>query len=379
MAERSAGHPELLDLIRQEIRSCGPVSFARFMDLALHHPQLGYYARGPERLGRGGDFFTASDAGPEFGWCMARQLIEMDARLERPATFRYVEYGAGRGLLASDVADALAATAPELAERLELSLVDTSSGMRAVAARRLPRAHVGDDGAKRRGGAGCVVAVELFDALPVHRVRRRGSALHEVMIAVSGDLLVEVEGPPAAEVLVEADALGAAPGDGDESEVCLALGRTLEVLASSIDRGFVVVVDYGHEAKRMYGPAHRRGTLMAYHRHRAHEDYLARVGEQDLTAHVNLTALRRDAARFGLATAGVTSQARFLVANGILEGLDTEQGGSIAATKRRLEVKQLIHPDGMGSIFKVVVFTKGIEPTVTLRGLRDPFVNGPAP
>jgi SAM-dependent MidA family methyltransferase len=112
---------------------------------------------------------------------------------------------------------------------------------------------------------------------------------------------------------------------------------------------------------------------MAYHLHRANEDYLLRVGEQDLTAHVNLTALRREAEDLGLHVAGITTQDRFLIANGILDGLDGDDGGPVAATKRRLQAKQLIHPQGMGTTFKVAVFTKGMEPPPVVRGLRDPF------
>ena len=373
MAEPSAGHPELLRLIRDEIRELGPITFARFMDLALNHPEHGYYARGPERLGRGGDFFTASDVGPAFGACLARQLVEMDALLGSPRAFRYAEHGAGRGLLARDVVEAVASAAPDLARRLDVVLVDTSAGMRVAAAERLPSARAVATPDAPAGAAGCVVAVELFDALPVHRIRRRGSALKEVRVALAGDRLVEAEDDPGPDVRAAAEAYGAAPGDGDEAEVCLDIGATLAGLASSVDRGFVIVVDYGHEAERLAGPAHRRGTLLAYHRHGVNEDYLARVGEQDLTAHVNLTALRREAASRGLATLGLTTQDRFLIANGILEGLDGENGGPLAATKRRLQAKQLIHPGGMGTMFKVAVFSKGLVPPPLLQGLRDPF------
>jgi SAM-dependent MidA family methyltransferase len=373
VAEASAGCPELLQLIHDEIRAAGPLTFARFMDLALNHPQFGYYARGPLRLGRGGDFFTASDVGSAFGECLARQLAEMDAVLGRPAPFCYVEHGAGRGLLAHDVAGALSTQAPDLSRRLDTALVDRSAGMRSASAARLPGARIGGDADGGPPGAGCVVAVELLDALPVHRIRRRGHALVEVKVGSAVERLVEIEGPPSADVIAFAQDYGAAPNDGDEAEVCLALGATLAGLAASIERGFVLIVDYGHEAERLFGPAHRRGTLMAYHRHRAHEDYLAQVGEQDLTAHVNLTALRRFAEGLGLATLGITTQDRFLIANGILEGLDAGGGGELAATKRRLQAKQLIHPQGMGTTFKVAVFSKGIEPRPVLRGLTDPF------
>jgi SAM-dependent MidA family methyltransferase len=382
VAEVSAGHPELLRLIGDEIRVSGPISFARFMDLALHHPAYGYYARGPERLGRGGDFFTASDVGSAFGACLARQLVEMDALLDRPATFRYVEHGAGRGLLAKDVRDALFAQAGDLARRLEVVLVERSPGMRAAAAERVPAAGVPAEGGAAPGGVGCVVAVELLDALPVHRLRRRGVKLREVVVALHGERLVEVETVPGKALTDWAETYGAAPDDGDEAEACLVLGPTLAGLAASIDRGFLVIVDFGHEAKRLFGPAHRRGTLLAYHRHRTNEDYLLRVGEQDLTAHVNLTALRCEAKAAGLALLGITTQDRFLIANGILDGLDTDDDGPVSATKRRLQAKQLIHPHGMGTIFKVAVLAKGMETGTVVRGVGAPFgperiVDGP--
>lgn len=330
------------------------------MDLALNHPEHGYYARGAERLGREGDFFTAADVGPAFGRCLARQLVAMDERLGKPARFRYVEHGAGRGSLAKDVLDALAADAPELAARLDAALIDRSAGMRRTAKLNVPMASVEADATRVTGGSGCVVAVELLDALPVHRLRRRGRALREVMVALEGDSLVEIEGEPGEAVLAWANRYGAPIDDGDEAEACPALEPTLTALAGSIDRGFVLIVDYGHEAERLFGPAHRRGTLLAYHRHRASEDYLARVGECDLTAHVNLTAMRLCAERLGLHTVGITTQSRFLVDNGILDGLDVDEPDALTATKRRLQAKQLIHPLGMGERFKVGVFSKAV-------------------
>ncbi|HEX4826445.1 MAG TPA: SAM-dependent methyltransferase [Candidatus Polarisedimenticolaceae bacterium] len=367
MADSSAGHPELLRRLAGEIRAEGSVSFARFMEIALHDPDAGYYARGPERLGRGGDFFTASDVGPAFGEALARLVTEMDDALGRPEPFRYVEYGAGRGMLARDVLEAL----PAVASRVAADLVDASPGMRAAAAAAVPSARVGAHLA-RRGGAGVVVAVELFDALPVHRVRRRGEALVEVRVAIEGDRLVEAEREADAELVAAASRYGSAPEDGDEAEVCLALPGLLASLSEAIERGFLVVVDYGHEAELLRAPAHRRGTLLAYRRHAVTEDYLDHVGEQDLTAHVNLTHLTDEARALGFALLRMTTQDRFLIANGILEGLD-DDSGSLAATKRRLQAKQLLHPGGMGTAFKVAVFAKSLSPAPDLKGLRDPF------
>jgi SAM-dependent MidA family methyltransferase len=373
VADASAGHPELLRRLRDDIAARGPISFARFMDVALNDPEHGYYAAGAPRLGRGGDFFTASDVGREFGATIAHSLGEMDRALGAPSPFRYVEHAAGRGLLARDVLDALAATDAAFRARVSAELVDASAGMRAAAAAAVPEARVVAPGGASTGGDGCVVAVELLDALPVHRVRRRGSRLVEVRVGLAGDDLAEVEMEPEPAVAAWANRFGAAPADGDEAEACLAMGPALSTLASGIDRGFLLIVDYGHDAARMFGPAHRRGTLLAYHRHAASEDVLLRVGEQDLTAHVNLTALADEAQGLGLHTLGLTTQDRFLIANGILDRLGDEADDSLAATKRRLQVKQLIHPQGMGRTFKVVVLSKGLDPPPELPGLRDPF------
>src|SRR5262245_461167 len=378
MADVSAGHPELLRRLSAEIRAAGSVSFARFMEVALHDPVAGYYARGPERLGTGGDFYTASDVGPAFGAALSRLIAEMDDALGDPSPFRYVEHGAGRGMLAGDILRAIERDRPPLAARLAVDLIDTSRGMRDAAKEAVPDARVTPPEALERGGSGVVVAVELFDALPVHRVRRRDGDLVEVRVALEDGRLVEVEleaGPALAEAAAR---YGSAPSDGDGAEVSLALPGVLASLAGTIDRGFIVVVDYGHEAERLRGPAHRRGTLLAYRRHAVSEDYLGHVGEQDLTAHVNLTMLRDEAAGRGLTLLTLTTQDRFLVANGILEGLDGADG-SLAATKRRLQAKQLLHPGGMGTAFKVAVFAKGISPAPGLRGLRDPFEKGGGP
>ena len=372
MAERSAGDPRLLAKIRGLIRASGPISFARFMRLALYDPDGGYYARGSHGLGRRGDFFTASDVGTAFGETIARQLREMDLLLGSPDPFRYVEFGAGRGLLARDVLDTFLEAYGDLADRAAPTLADESAGMRAEAAALVPEAVVATPAEVRAGGAGCVVAVELFDALPVNRVRRRAGALHEVLVGLEGDTLVEVEAAAPAPVQAWAGRYGAAPEDGDEAEVSLELEPCLARLAAAIDRGFLVVIDYGDTIPALYDRGRRRGTLLAYHRHTASEDLLARVGEQDLTAHVNLTALSEAASACGLVALGTTTQDRFLIANGLLDGIDGEADDA-RAVRRRLRAKQLIHPDGMGRTFKVALFAKGLESVPALTGLKDPF------
>lgn len=367
----------LLASIAEEIRRDGPITFARFMDLALNDPAGGYYARGGARLGPDGDFFTASDAGDAFGECLARQLAEMDERLGAPDPFRVVELGGGRGLLARDVLHHAARNHPDLASRLRYTLVDTSAAMREEASRRAPRAETAHPSALVAGGEGCVLAVELFDAIPVHRLRRRGGRLCEVRVAVNADgALVEHEGEADARAMAMAERYGAAPAEGDEGEVSPASLEVLDRMAGIVGRGFFAIVDYGHPAEDLYAPRRRRGTVLAYRRHAVSEDLLEFVGEQDLTAHVNFTALEDRAREIGLEVLGRTTQDRFLVANGILERFEVREGerwGDPAQAKRRLQAMQLIHPDGMGRTFRVLVLAKGIAPGPSLRGLVDPF------
>lgn len=375
-AER-LGTPELVERIRAEILDRGPISFARFMEMAQHDPLRGYYAAGPERLGAHGDFVTASDSGPAFGSCLARQIADMDALLDGPAVFAVTEFGGGRGLLARDILDATAKAHPHLATRLRYRIVESSRGMREEVVRRAPEAEVVGPGEAPYAGTGCAIAIELFDALPVHRLRRRRDRLVEVEVALDRQgRFVETEGEPRPEALACASRWGAAPEDGDEAEVCPLAESQLQSVAASVARGFVLLVDYGHRAADLYGPRHARGTLLAYSRHAASEEYLVRVGRQDLTAHVNFSQLEECASELGLEVLGLTTQDRFLLANGILEQFQDEDEARWARPDRvrdRLLAMPLIHPGAMGRRFRVLVLAKGLERSPRIRGLADPF------
>lgn len=377
MHAEAADGSRLAGRIAVEIREHGPMSFARFMELALYDPEAGYYASGPERLGPRGDFFTASDVGSGLGECLARQIVEMDRLLGNPDPFTYLELGSGRGLLARDVRDAVSDREPGLAGRMRFVLADSSAAMRAAAASALPSAEVAEPAALRGSIRGCVVAVELFDALPVRRIRRNGTTLREVFVGLADDgSFVESEGRPSREAVEWAERWGAVPEDGDEGEACPAALEQVDALATILDRGFACIVDYGHAASELYGPGHRRGTVLAYHRHAVSEDLFAQVGEQDLTAHVNFTAIEDRARERGLSVLGRTTQDRFLIALGLLERFDANDEAAWRdpeRVRRRLQAMQLIHPDGMGRTFKVLLLSRGVVPAPRLRGLEDPF------
>jgi Uncharacterized conserved protein len=272
--------------------------------------------------------------------------------------------------------------APALRDRLETVLVERSPGMRRACGETVPEARVEPGFPAAGGSAGCAVAVELFDALPVHRVRRREGRLVEILVDLDGGgELVEREREPSPEVREWAARYGAAARDGEEAEVAPSLLPVFASLAESVERGFVLVVDYGDEAGLLYHPSRARGTLLAYHRHTAHEEVLRLVGEQDLTAHVNFTALADAARARGLLPLGSTTQDRFLIGNGILAAFEDDGSAAWrdpARVKRRLRAKQLLHPGGMGRAFRVFVAAKGFEGPPSLAGLEDPFPRGAA-
>jgi SAM-dependent MidA family methyltransferase len=365
------GHPRLVDRIRKEIRDGGPLPFARFMDLALHHPEHGYYAAGPRRLGRRGDFITASDLGPAFGRSLARQVAEFDRLCGAPDPFDVIEIGAGRGRLARDL---LASLGETLRQRTRYTAIDSSERMRRAIAATAPDVRIAADACV--DATGSVIAVELFDALPVHRVVRRDGRLLEIGVGWDGERFHDVFIEPADEVRAWARRYGAAAGEGCEAEVCLGLDEQVARWDRAIERGFAIVFDYGDSAERLYTTERRRGTLLAYHAHRAGESYLERIGEQDLTAHVNFSALTDAAASSGWRLAGHTTQDRFLISNGILD--DFERMGETEyrdprRIRERLGIKQLIQPTGMGRMFQVWIFCKGFDAAPALAGLADPF------
>lgn len=359
----------LARLLRERIRREGPLSFAVVMESALYDPEHGYYREGPRRLGVDGDFITAADSGSGLGRCIAEQLVDFDRQQSTFEPFDLLEVGAGRGTLARDV---IAHLPEDLSQRLSCTLVDRSAGMRAEAKRQTPTANVIDPAQLQGSLRGAWVAVELFDALPVHRVVRRGTRLMERR--VDADLQF-VDMPPTAEVEAWAEQYGAAPRDGMQAEVNLGMAETFDGIDRVFAEGLAIIIDYGDEAEPLY-TTRPHGTLLAYHRHRTSNDLLARIGEQDLTAHVNFTALIDHARKRGWHCLGLTSQERFLIGNGILaafEATDIEESRDPQKVRERRRVMQLIHPEGMGHAFRVLLLCKGQPPPLTLRGLR-PFL-----
>ena len=370
-------------LIVERIRDCGPLTTAAFMDLALYHPTFGYYTRAPHRTGRAGDFFTSVDIGPRFGALLATQIDEMYRLLASAGSpvFDLVEVGAGNGQLARDLLDAAESTYPDLYAAIRLTLVETSAAARAVQPDTLGRhrARLASSAATMPYQvSGAILANELLDALPTHAVSMTSDGLREIYIDLAGDRLVERTGPPSSPAL--ADYLGRLDVDlaaGWRGEINLAAVEWVRTAARRLERGFIILIDYGHTAEELYSQGHGTGTLTSFHRHLIgtvgddpHQPdgpaWLTHPGERDITAHVDLPSVLAAAEAEGLEVLGLLDQSYFLLGLGALD--DPGSGAANAdALKQRLALKTLLVPGGLGSTHKVLLLGKqvGVPP---LRG-----------
>jgi SAM-dependent MidA family methyltransferase len=354
--------PGLAVRIRNEIAAHGPMPFARFMELALYDPDGGYYRSAEARPGRAGDFLTAPELHPIFGELLAGTVEQAWDGLGRPDPFVVAEFGAGDGALAESMLAALRAT-PVWAV-LRYAPVDIDERRLASLRDRLSTAGLADrlDLAPDRPFEGLVIANEVLDALPVHRVRRRGERLREVAVDVDAEgALAEVEIDPTTPRIAERlQSEGVRLEDGQTAEVCLELDRWIADVAGRLRRGLLLLIDYGAIAAELYDPGRRRdGTLRAYVRHQVHDDPYRFVGRQDLTAHVDVTAVEAAAHAGGLSTVGITTQAEALMGLGIEDRLRQIQADPAttmeAYTELRAALMRLLDPAAMGR-FRVMVF-----------------------
>ena len=366
----SRSEPTALALIlAEQIRSQGPITFAEYMEACLYHPVHGYYTKAEQRPRR--DYFTSVDASPLFGRLLARQFQEMWCVTGRPDCFYLVEVGAGTGQLAKQILDLAAETWPDFYEAMRFIAVERSAARRAAQSRSM-EAHIARGKFSSREElpdeitCGCIFSNELLDAMPVHRVIREGNELREMYVALGENGFYDEMRPPSSTELGKyLSEQNVHLHEGQQAEVNLAACRWIEEAASKLERGFVVTIDYGHEARELYDQRHMRGTLLAYERHRAGEDWFRAPGEQDLTAHVNFSALDFYGKESGLVRTGFTSQSNFLLSltrHGNFADLHSEDMSEAEQTQRRLLLKTLINPEGMGETFQVLIQHKGIDP-----------------
>lgn len=340
------------------------MTVAAFMDLALYHPQLGYYARASRRSGRAGDFFTSVDVGPLYGALLADEIAEM-ADLVGPFEFDLVEAGAGDGRLAADILMRMRAKHPAVYDRTRLHLVETSAVARQAHSPTLEEASerlASSSASLPDRFTGVLVANELLDAMPVHQVVMRDDGLREIYVVSDGRTLGTREGPPSTPAL-EAflDRLGTALEPGWRAEINL---RALDWIQSAVSRlttGFMLLADYGHTAGELYSATHAGGTLTTFSRHRAHggearpdsTPWLDRPGEQDITSHVDFSSIGTEVELAGGDVLAFLDQTYFLM------GILSARAETFDQRQRRA-LTTLVMPGGLGSTMKVLIAGKGM-------------------
>jgi SAM-dependent MidA family methyltransferase len=354
----------LRDIIRDRIRRGGPISFAEFYETALYHPRHGYYFTQDPTL----DFQSSPNVHPVFGAAIGRQVGAFWRAMGRPSRFDVFEAGAGSCRLAADILRYLRMAEPEAYGATRYVVQDVTLNA-ASAAVRLEAAGVPEGKVEVAAALpasaqveGVILSNELLDALPFHRVRRREGVLHELLVGLDGESLVDVEAEPRPDIVAHLEALGASPGEGCDAEVSLAAPAWMRRAALALKRGYVLTLDYGYEAPELYAPWRKRGTLLTFYRHTPGDDPYARIGRQDITASVDFTSVIRAGEEAGLTTERFTAQGEYLATLGIGEALSKPPAADLleAYVALRKAVIELADPGGLGRI-RVLVQSKGVD------------------
>jgi len=354
--------------IELEIRERGPIPFSRYMELCLYDPELGHYSRNAEQFGKAGDFYTSSDVHAVFGRLLARQFEELWRVLGSPRPIELVELGPGRGLFARDVLDWSEKKFPDFFRALRYVLVESSPALREKIEQGLGLRLEGKKAVVRGdlnnwssapGISSIVFANEFFDALPVEILSQRGS----LRIGAHNDRLVETWAQPSLEELEFLDRYSVQPGEGERLEVPLCARDVMARVASSIERGLLVAIDYGYTREEQLAGRHR-GTLKAIRQHSVSANPYEAPGEQDITADVNFSALAAAAEKQGMLTQRLVTQSQFLMGIGEANQFaDAFEDCALPQERAKvaLQLKHLVTPAGMGESFHVLVASKGVE------------------
>lgn len=381
----------LREKIEREIRERGPISFSRYMEFCLYEPDLGYYSRSAEQFGKAGDFYTSSDVHAVFGRLLARQFEEMWRALGSPEEIEILELGPGRGLFAQDVLDWSEKKFPEFFAALHYSLVERSPALRERLQSTLSRHFAAGkasltmfpqglkplESGEPYGTAEAVpsralyervlapevpiigFANEFFDALPVEVLSSQG----ELRISEKDGHLIETWAPASPQELHFLDRYSVHPQAGERIEASLIAQRYMSEAAAMVQRGFLIVIDYGYTRAELLLGRHR-GTVSAYRQHSHSANPYEAPGEQDITAHLNFTALTAAAALQGMQVQPLRTQSQFLL--GVGEGnqfADAFEECRLPQERAKvaLQLKHLVTPAGMGESFHVLVAGHGVE------------------
>ncbi len=358
------------------------ITFAQFMELALYHPQYGYYTTKAVDIGAQGDFFTSPHLGKDFGELLAVQFAQMWENMGQPVPFTLVEMGAGQGILAVDILKYLYKHYRKFFDSLQYIIVEVSLGLKQQQQQLLQG--VVDkvkwcnlEEIPASSITGCFFSNELVDAIPVNLFSLQDGQLGEIYVTTSeNNEFIEVVSAPSTPKIAEYfDLVGinlAQLPENYRSEINLAALEWLSTVAQKLQQGYLLTIDYGYSAARYYNPMRSQGTLQCYYRHQYHNNPYINIGQQDITAHVDFTALELWGKKCGLQKVGFTQQGLFLMALGLGEriaAVSTNNANNVSQLLQRREVlHQLIDPQGLGG-FGVLVQSMGLSPDIPLKGL----------
>ena len=352
------------------------------MEWCLYHTYYGYYRSGGMNIGKDGDFYTSPCVHPIFGGLIAKQLSQMWEQMGGK-TFDVIEQGGGRGFLCEDVLQWAKRNVPPFYQHLRYYLLETSSFLIREQRERLAEyekegkvfwmnPETFEEG--KNLIEGCFLSNELVDAFPVHQIIFDHGELKEIYVTEDNTQLKEYLGDLSDRRIASYfQPMDIVLQEGQRAEVNLKALEWMEKVARCLKKGFVLTIDYGYCAKELYSPSRREGTLLCYAHHQTSDNPYERLGEQDITAHINFTSLIQKGEEVGLHFIGLVPQYRFLIALGFLQEMESlgREMAEIDALRLRLSLKYLIEPDmGMGEVFKVLIQHKGMEQP-RLDGLAD--------
>lgn len=367
-----SGKKELTDIILNEIKSRGGISFKDFMDYALYYPSLGYYTSNKEKIGGHGDFFTSSELDPVFGQLLAKQFNEIYEKHFKGKKITIVEIGSGKGFLAYDILNHIKNHYPEFYQNVEFISIEKSPFHLESQKMLLKDFNVKwyENIENLEYIEGIIYSNELFDALPVHLIKNVKNEIYEIYLNEQNGEIIEELRPANKEILDYIDALKINIPEGMATEINLIAVDLIKKIGKKLKKGFVFTVDYGYPSKELYKPYRMRGTLLCYYKHTYNENYYENVGLQDITSHVNFSALAYYGKSVGLEFTGFTDQAHFLTNLGLADiMIDLQEKGDYKSYERLNRLKTLILPKGMGEKFKILIQHKNIQ-SPDLSGLK---------
>ena len=358
----------LSEIIIERIKKEGPLSFRDFMEMSLYYPELGYYNSTQNKIGANGDFYTSANLTAAFGAMIGRQIDEMWLNLEKKP-FNIIEYGAGTGLLCHDILDYLKNNIP-LYDDLSYCIIEKSTSMREIQKKHLHEKVSWYNTIKDIPEInGCILSNELIDNFSVHQVIMEDE-LKEIFVDYN-DGFIEILKPAKKELTDYFEKLNVQLPKGFRTEINLEAVSWIKEVSQSLQKGYVITIDYGSLSSELYNNRRSCGTLLCYHKHQKNDNPYQFIGQQDITTHINFSAISYWGTQFGMESCGIVDQAQFLLALGIKEYqnialIKNKDNLQLAAHEALMNYRLLFD---MGMKFKVLIQQKGV-PEYPLSGLK---------